>query len=303
MYLAWLTTLKKVIDEGSFTRASVSLFISQSAASQQIHQLERFFGAKLIERRGRDLQLTPAGQRVYELASVMEREFEATREQVDELVGKSREAVTIVGPTASLLHLVPSVTARFSMEHPEVGIRTIMKTGHEIVDAVRSGVADLAIVARLSETFRVENTLEVVPIRDEMIVSVASARHHFADMITVTPDQIARERVALGVGGQLRTLIENWFEARAAKLENLMVLASSEESRVVTLENLAIGFLPRYVVEDDLLTGRLVELDIEDFSLSRTTYVIYKKEVQAPARWLLDMLMDTDPSRNAVNVG
>jgi DNA-binding transcriptional LysR family regulator len=109
--------------------------------------------------------------------------------------------------------------------------------------------------------------------------------------------------VAIGVGQQLQKLIENWFEERNARLDNLMVLSSSEESRVVTLENLAIGFLPRYVVEDDLLTGRLVELEIEDFSLSRTTYVIHRRQVNEAARWLIDMLTEPDATQTVIKAG
>jgi DNA-binding transcriptional LysR family regulator len=96
MYLFWLSTFKKVIDEGSYTRAAAGLFVSQSAVSQQVRQLEKLFGAKLIQMSGRRLELTEAGVQVYSFATSMENEYDATRHAIDELLGRARRHIVIV---------------------------------------------------------------------------------------------------------------------------------------------------------------------------------------------------------------
>jgi DNA-binding transcriptional LysR family regulator len=302
MYLAWLTTLRKVVEEGSYTRAAANLLISQSAASQHVQHLEKQFGAKLIYWVGRDLRLTDAGREVYDLACRFTSDVTATQERVDDLTGRARRTLTIVSSAAALLHLLPPVIRRFCAEEPSVTVRTLMRTGREINDALRTGMADLAVQTALSRDFRLEGPYETVPIRDEPIVPVctpdnANALGDPADVIA-----LSRRRVAFGVGNEIATLISEWFEARGAKLRNVMQLSSSEESRIAALEDLAVSFLPQYVVARELAAGELVRLELQDFSVTRTTFVIYPQEAQVYAAQFAKMLQDANRLRLATTL-
>ena len=66
-----LTTFLEVARQGSFSRAGEKVFRSQSAVSAQIRQLEQEYGDRLLDRSGKTVKLTPAGQVFYEYAERM----------------------------------------------------------------------------------------------------------------------------------------------------------------------------------------------------------------------------------------
>ncbi|HWC30919.1 MAG TPA: LysR family transcriptional regulator [Dehalococcoidia bacterium] len=289
MYLLSFTTLKKVIEEGSYSKAAAALFISQPSASQHIRQLERMFGAKLVQMSGRHAELTDAGKPIYELACKIESELEVARQRVDDALGRSQRLVTIASNTSPLLHRLPSVIKHFWYSHPEVEIKTLKKSAVEITDSVKAGVADIGIQTAL----HLDSTLEALPLWKDWVVAVVAPDHPIARNPVTSADETARERVVVTVGREIRELLDNWFESRGLHLHNVMEVSSFEQVRAAALEGLGVGFLPSYVITNDLASGALVQVDIRDLTISRNTYVIFKRNVREPVRWLIDEMVDS----------
>jgi len=125
----------------SFTRAGAELFLSQSAISRQIQQLEESVGVPLFERRHRALALTDAGR-------IMQRAVEDSLERLRDAAARVR-ATTAVGhhvavtctPGFASFWLIPRL-ARFTAAHPEVDVR--ISATLDLVDLDRSSI-DLAV--------------------------------------------------------------------------------------------------------------------------------------------------------------
>jgi len=124
----------------SFTRAGGELFLSQSAVSRQIQQLEESVGAALFERRHRALALTEAGR-------IMQRAVEDSLERLRDAAARvrhtsARQELTVTcTPGFASFWLIPRL-ARFTAAHPEVEVR--ISATLELVDLERGNV-DLAV--------------------------------------------------------------------------------------------------------------------------------------------------------------
>src|SRR5215469_16476906 len=64
-----LTTFLEVVNQGNFSRAGDKVYRSQSAVSAQIRQLEQEYGTRLLDRSGKRVSLTPAGEVLFEYAN------------------------------------------------------------------------------------------------------------------------------------------------------------------------------------------------------------------------------------------
>jgi len=124
----------------SFTEAGAELFLSQSAVSRQIQQLEASLGAPLFERRHRALALTEAGR-------VMQRAVDDSLERLRDAAARVRPATTLrrvaitcTGGFASLW-LIPRL-ARFTASHPQVDVR--ISATSELLDLERHQI-DVAV--------------------------------------------------------------------------------------------------------------------------------------------------------------
>jgi LysR family transcriptional regulator, glycine cleavage system transcriptional activator len=124
----------------SFTKAGEELYLSQSAVSRQIQELEEQLGVRLFERRHRALALTEAGQTLYPAAAQALATMRAVTMRLRAGRGRQTLAVTTTHSFASLW-LIPRL-AGFTRAHPELDVRISAET--RVLDLERDGL-DLAI--------------------------------------------------------------------------------------------------------------------------------------------------------------
>jgi LysR family transcriptional regulator, glycine cleavage system transcriptional activator len=124
----------------SFTRAAEELFLTQSAVSRQIKELEDELGTALFQRRHRALVLTDAGKDFYAATAQVLTAMRAATERVRARAGKKSLAVTTTHSFAALW-LIPRL-AGFTRSHPGVDVRIMAET--RVQDLERDGL-DLAI--------------------------------------------------------------------------------------------------------------------------------------------------------------
>ena len=124
----------------SFTKAGAELFITQSAVSRQIKELEDQLGVELFHRRHRALALTEAGQQLYAAAAQVLTTMRTATSRLKASTGKRTLAVTTTASFAALW-LIPRL-AGFRRMHPNVDVRITADT--RVQDLERDGL-DLAI--------------------------------------------------------------------------------------------------------------------------------------------------------------
>lgn len=124
----------------SFTKAGEELYLSQSAVSRQIQELEDQLGVRLFERRHRALTLTEAGQALYAASAQVLATMRAVTDRLRAGRGRQTLSVTTTQSFASLW-LIPRL-AGFTRTHPELDVRISAET--RVLDLERDGL-DLAI--------------------------------------------------------------------------------------------------------------------------------------------------------------
>src|SRR5260370_719730 len=137
--------LVAIADHGNFTRAAAELHVSQPALSQRIRQLEEMLGTQLLDRTGRTVRPTDAGQAYIEHARRALREFEAGRRAIRDVqnleTGRLRLAFT---PTFTT-YLVGPLVRRFQGLHPGIAISVNVIAQTEMEAALSEDALDLGI--------------------------------------------------------------------------------------------------------------------------------------------------------------
>ena len=133
----------------SFTKAGEELFLTQSAVSRQIKELEDQLGIALFQRRHRALALTQAGQQFYAAAAQVLATMRAATEQLREHSGRLRPLSVTTTHSFAALWLIPRL-AGFTKDHPEVDVRITAEIRVQDLErdgldvALRHGPASLA---------------------------------------------------------------------------------------------------------------------------------------------------------------
>src|SRR4051812_16166404 len=161
MELRQLHYLVAVAAEANFTRAAERLHVAQPAVSAQIQKLERELGQPLLDRSRRTVRLTGAGAAALPYAKAALASVADVRRAVDELTELTSGTVAIGTVTAHDVD-IPGLLADFHAAHPGVEITLSTDNSDVLIDRLRTGVLDVAIVSVGSENLPEGLDVEVV---------------------------------------------------------------------------------------------------------------------------------------------
>jgi DNA-binding transcriptional LysR family regulator len=140
-----LRVLREVAARGTIAAAAEALWVTPSAVSQQLSQLERETGVPLLERDGRRVRLTGAGERlVAHTERILADLEEAEADLAPPGTGVSGFLRTSAFPTAARSLLVPAL-ARLGTEHPHLRVSMIDFEPEEAMPALKTGHLDLVL--------------------------------------------------------------------------------------------------------------------------------------------------------------
>ena len=138
---------KEVAEAGNITAAAQALYISQSAVSQSIKQLEGELQTRLFARNSRGVALTPDGRMLYEYV----RSAIGLLETGEEKLSQSRELqmghLTIgASDTVTSQFLLPYLE-RFHRQYPAIHIQIVSGRSHKVLGLLQSGKVDIAFAS------------------------------------------------------------------------------------------------------------------------------------------------------------
>lgn len=143
--LRHLRYLLAVAEHGSFTRAAEELRISQPTLSQQVKQLERTVGAQLLDRTGRRVRLTDAGETYAHHARRALRDLAAAERAVLDVADLSRGALRLAMTPTFTAYLIGPLIAAMHTRHPHITLDVTEMTQDRIETALLADELDLGI--------------------------------------------------------------------------------------------------------------------------------------------------------------
>ncbi|WP_286960887.1 LysR family transcriptional regulator [Arsenicicoccus sp. UBA7492] len=142
---AGLRVMKAIADEGSFTGAAAALGYTQPAISQMVRRLEQRTGTVLIDRVGRQVRLTEAGQVLARHAGGVLAALDAAEEEVAAIAGLRAGRVRIMSFPSATATIVPPALAALHRQHPDLTVTFSENEPPEAIAALREGECDLVV--------------------------------------------------------------------------------------------------------------------------------------------------------------
>jgi DNA-binding transcriptional LysR family regulator len=262
MDLRQLEYFVAVAEERNFTRAAERVHISQSGVSAQIRQLERELGGELFDRSARTATLTVAGKAALGHARAALAAAGAVGQAVGEVTGLIRGRLTVgmvIGCTVTPLF---EALAAFHRAHPGVELELLEDNSDRLVEEVRAGAIDLALIGTATDDLGGLDTLTII---SERLVVAVPAGHPLAEGPSVTLRDLAdRSVICMPPGTGLRTVFDGACAAQG--LHPVIALQASAADAVADLaaRGLGVAVLSESMAarHRDRLTARIIE-DIE----------------------------------------
>lgn len=280
MDLRQLEYFVAVAEERNFTRAAQRVHISQSGVSAQIRRLEKELGAELFDRSARSAELTAAGEAALEPARNALAAASAVGQAVGEITGLLHGSLSVgmvIGCTVTPLF---DALAGFHRAHPGVELSLREDSSDRLVDEVRNGALDLALIGTDAEP----DDLETLTIISEPLVAAVPAGHELSGREIALADLAAHPVVCMPPGTGLRAVFDRACAARG--VEPVIALQASAAAAIADLALRGLGVA---ILSESMAAGfpELTVLPITDATGPALLAITWRPGTNAAAREMI----------------
>ncbi len=266
----------------SFTKASQTLFISQSALSKQVKALEEYYKTGLFERLGNTIILTPAGKLLYEKllkARQLQHELHDEFKKLNE--NFSPQVTMLLGASTTIsLYILPPVLSAYLQQNPTINLTLRNRNSENILKALLDHELDLGIVEGISKVSNVTYT----PFLTDDVIAVCSERNPLKKQQLEVKDLYDIPLALREHGSGTLAVLEDALKQKKIDLGKLPIrirLGGTEALKNFVRVDTCLAFLPRQAVLKELQTGELVEVAIKDLKVKRSFNFIQRKGTES----------------------
>ena len=146
MELKYFRLIKTIAEEGSLANSSERLFLTQSALSHQLRDLEERLGFKVFHRTRNKWELTDEGNELYRLANRLFQSIEESFSNIENIKEGSRGSIRLSAECQCFFHDIPGFIQKMGILYPEIDIDLTLGATHQTISQVLSNEIDIAIV-------------------------------------------------------------------------------------------------------------------------------------------------------------
>lgn len=282
MDLRQLEYFVAVAEEANFTRAADRVHITQSGVSAQIRQFERELGAELFDRSSRTVRLTPAGAAALPHARAALAAAEAVQQSIDDTQGLVRGRLTLGMITGCTVTPLFDALAAFHRQHPRIEIALVEENSDVLVEHVRAGSAEIALVGAAGS---IPAGLESLTIVSEGLVALVPPGHRLAGQEAVPVRRLAAyPLICLPSGTGIRGVLDKACAAAGVRPSVALQATAPAAVADLALRGLGVG-----VLSASLAAGfdGLTAVPIDEVELPALLALVWRKEPGTVLRALL----------------
>lgn len=265
-----LATLTAVVELGGVAEAGRALHIGQPAVTKRLRALDKCYGVPLMQRKGRRLELTEAGEHVYSYARLVLNHQTSLLDDLESLRSGQDvlrlEAAFDIGD-----NLLPDLLLRFSEKYPRFRIETRMGYTRRIQTRLATGLSDLALLEQAPD----HPDILVQKWRDDELVLVCGPGHALRDAGIIALEVLQELKFVMR---ERRSSMRVSLDAalRGIGIERLPILmeVGSTDTIVEMLQHgRHVSILPRFAVENELQDGDLFHIKMQGLRIYSTLWI------------------------------
>jgi DNA-binding transcriptional LysR family regulator len=257
---------------GSFTRTAGELHLTQSAISHAMRALENDVGCRLLDRMGKTVVLTQAGEQLLMHAEKVLQEMTTARAEIGHLGKWGSSRLRIGASTTACQHILPAVLREFKESFPGCAISIEPGDTPQMIEALRGHRIDLAVNLEP----RPGESLECRPLFTDELLFIVSPLHPWARAGRAVREDIPKQNYILyGKTSYTFEMIEQYFRKEEISLHSLLDLGNMEAIKELVKLGLGVSILAPWTARKEINEGSLVALPLGRRKLKRRWGVLH----------------------------
>ncbi|PJI10058.1 MULTISPECIES: LysR family transcriptional regulator [Clostridium] len=261
-----------VCDEMNMTKASKTLFISQSAVSQAISELENHYGVHLFERLSRKLYLTNAGKELLNYARYM---IKLNVELENGMKTLHQNGFIRIGASVTVgAYVLPKLVSHFQKLNPKTDIKVHEENTKEIEKMLLCDKIDIGLV----EGDTTSQDIIKKPFMNDELILICGPNHRFAKLSYVEPTELEKEKFIIReMGSGTRKTFEDKMQENQLTWQVSWTCNNTDTIKIAVAEGLGVSIISKHSVENEVASGSLCSIPVKGIKFKRTFKIIYHK--------------------------
>lgn len=275
MNIRILKTFIMAAEYQNFRVVSEKMFITQPAVTLQIKQIEKELGEKLFLKSGRNITLTDFGRLFYKEARQIVSQYEDSLTIVNRYKQGYHKTLRIAISPMFADTILPSILRQYIKQHPNVEVAIKVIESKEISTAIEQGEVDIGLSCMPGYV-----NVKTIKFHEESVRLVCNHDGYDAESgPIIDAKDLLEENILLTDNHPVY-----WHSLKEELVKNIPSLKSisvnqSHVAKRFVLEGIGVSFLPRSVINREILEGRLLEVPVHFLKLPKASmYIIYKNK-------------------------
>ena len=289
MHIEMLRVFCDLADSRSFSRTAEKHFVSQSAVSQQLAQLETTHKCELINRKKRPIELTNAGRLLYNAAKDMLDRYDHFQNELNTQRSSAGSRINVGAIFSIGMHTLPGYVKKLMVSHPNVNVHIEYFSAARIYELVLSGQIDIGLVAVPKNDKR----LDVYDFENEPLVVACSPKHPLAHETQVDIHRLQFEKF---IAFEKNVPTRQWIDGILERY-NVAVRCVTEFDNIETVKraveiDAGISILPQTAMLQELAAGTIKAVPFSNEKFVRPTGIIVRKDkiLGQAGRYFIELL-------------
>lgn len=261
-----------VCDTLNMTAAANSLFMSQSAVSQAISELEKYYGIRLFERLSRKLYLTQAGKKLLGYSRHIIRMYKDAEDAMQEL---NESSMIRVGASVTIgAYVLPKLISAFQRENPGFLIEVAEDNTTQIEELLMRDKIDLGLVEGEAELPDLVNK----PFIEDELILICGKSHTLAGRHLVEPHELEKENfIVREIGSGTRKTFADVMAKNHLTWKAIWTCNNADTIKMAVAEGLGVSVISERAVRNEIESGLLLSVNMNGIYFKRQFKLVYHK--------------------------
>ena len=275
MELKYFRLIKTIEEEGNLANSSERLFLTQSALSHQLRELEDRLGFKVFLRTRNKWKLTEEGRELYKLANKLFRSIDEGFSAIKHIKEGAKGTIKLSAECQSFFHAIPAFIQKMGVLYPEIDIEVTLGATHQTISQVLLNEIDLALVTSKPES----EELSSIPVFKDEIFAIMHQEHPLNNLDYLEANHF--ENVHLIINSfplEGVAVYEQFLKPNKIIPIKISAIPFTEITLSMINANMGIMCAPKWQLSSFKLSKELVFKCIGKNGLKRKHYLAVKKQ-------------------------
>jgi len=274
---------------GSLSGAAEALYITQPAVTKQVQQLQATYGVKLLNRIGKKMVLTDAGESLYDFADKIFQIESQAEESLRDFQQRKSGRIRIHASESFGAYYLPAIITPFQISYPGVQISVNIFPNQEVIENTVKLENDLGFTSNPVE----HKKLVVREVLEDRLVVIIPPSHPFARKKILKPHHLEGQSIVMHEkGSATREIVDEFLSRNRVNTSISLELSNNEAIKRAVEQGLGLSLISENVVSEEVKTRKLKIAPLADPSLKRKFYLIHHKGkyISQPLQILMNMV-------------